>query len=429
LEAQDLRPLFNYPQVLGLAEVMNYPGVLKRDPAVLSKMVMEPDEVIDGHAPGLTGRDLCAYIGAGVRSDHECTSLEEAKEKLRLGMYVLIREGSVAKNLDELLSLITHSHASRLGLITDDRHPTDLLKQGHVNDLLKKAVAGGISPIRAIQMVTINPATFYSLKNVGAIAPGCRADILLLEDLKDFGVLAVWKDGQLVAEKGLLTVELPPAPRAPDSSIKIGWSHFKGLEISAEGYETHCGRVIDLVPDQLVTHEIVRELTIRNGLVLADPAHDLAKLAVVERHKATGHVGLGLVHGLGLRTGALASSVAHDSHNIVVAGMNDHDMLAAIKFVEHLQGGLVVVNNGSILASLPLPIAGLLSDLPLNEVARLMGGVTSAAQGLGSLLTNPFMTLSFLALPVIPELKLTDRGLFNVLDSKFVSLFVKGNPH
>jgi adenine deaminase len=425
LEAQNLRPLLKDPQVLGLAEMMNYPGVLKRDPAVLEKMVLEPEEIIDGHAPGLIGRDLCAYVGAGVRSDHECTTVEEAKEKLRLGMYVLIREGSVAKNLDALLSLITPSQTSRLGLITDDRHPTDLLKQGHVNGLLKKAVAGGISPIAAIQMVTINPATFYFLKNRGAIAPGCRADLLLLEDLKDFEVLAVWKDGQLVAEKGQLTVELPPVPRTPATSINIGWSHFKGLEISADGNQTPRGRVIDIVPDQLVTHEMVRELTIRNGLVVADPGHDLAKIAVVERHKATGNVGVGFVHGLGLRTGALASSVAHDSHNIVVAGMNDEDMVSAIKCVEHLQGGLVVVNDGSILASLPLPIAGLLSDLSLHEVVREMEEVNSAAQGLGSSLTNPFMMLSFLALPVIPELKLTDRGLFNVLDSQFVSLFVE----
>ncbi|UCE63934.1 MAG: adenine deaminase [Nitrospirota bacterium] len=429
LEAQDLRPLFNHPQVLGLAEMMNYPAVLNRDPSVLQKMALEPDEFIDGHAPGLTGRDLCAYIGTGVRSDHECTSFEEAKEKLRLGMYVLIREGSVAKNLDALLSLITPSHASRLGLITDDRHPADLLNQGHVNGLLKKAVAGGVSPTVAIQMVTINPATFYSLNGLGAIAPGYRANMVLLEDLKDFEVLSVWKEGQLVAEKGQLTVELPQAPRIPASSMKIGWNQFQGLDISAGEPEIRMGRVIDIVPDQLVTQEIVRKLTLRNGVVCADPEHDLAKLAVVERHKATGNVGLGMVHGLGLRRGALASSVAHDSHNIVVAGTNDHDMLAAIKFVDHLQGGLVVVDDGVILASLPLPIAGLLSDLSLNEVAHLMEGVTSAARRLGSSLTNPFMMLSFLALPVIPELKLTDRGLFNVLDSKFVSLFVADNPH
>lgn len=425
LDAQDLVPFLNHPQVLGLAEVMNYPGVLARDPTVLAKITAARGQIIDGHAPGLTGRDLCAYISVGIRSDHECMTSQEAMEKLRLGMQVLIREGSVAKNMAALLPMVTASTAARFGLVSDDRHPTDLVAEGHMNGLLRKAVALGLPPATAIQMVTINPAVFFSLKDLGALAPGYRADVVLLEDLREFQVRAVFKDGRLVAQEGRLLVTLPPTPPCPRSSTQIGWGRMKGIAIPTDGHAGARGRVIEVVPDQLVTRQVVLPLTTRDGVAVADPERDLAKLAVVERHKATGNVGLGFVRGLGLRAGAIASSVAHDSHNVVVAGIDDADMLVAVKMVERLQGGVVAVKDRKVLAMVPLPIAGLLSELPLEGVAKQMAGALTAARALGSPLRNPFMTLSFLALPVIPDLKLTDRGLVDVARSALIPLFVE----
>lgn len=424
LDAQDLAPLLTHPQVLGLAEVMDYPGLLSRDARVLAKIRATHHRIIDGHAPGLGGRDLAAYIGAGIRSDHECTTLHEAREKVSLGMHVLIREGTVGKNMRALLPAVTPSTVSRFGFVCDDRHPTDLLADGHMDGVLRKAVALGLSPITAIQMVTINPATFYALKDAGAIGPGYRADLVLLQDLSEFRVTAVFKDGRLVARDGKLLVDLPRPPPAPRSAFRIGWDRIKGLDIPSGDRAARLGRIIETVPDQLLTRERVLPLTIRNGLAVADPDRDLAKLAVVERHKATGNVGLGFVLGLGLRAGAIASSVAHDSHNVVVAGANDEDMLAAVKAVERLEGGLVAVKGGKVLAAVPLPIAGLLSELPLERVVNQMGDALAAARTLGSLLPNPFMTLSFLALPVIPALRLTDHGLVNVTRRALVPLFV-----
>ena len=424
LEAKDLAPLLQDQRVLGIAEMMNYPGVLARDPQVLAKISLAQGRIIDGHAPGLSGRDLCAYIGTGIRSDHECTGLQEAVEKLRLGMHVLIREGSVAKNLKALLPAVTSTNSHRFGLVSDDRYPTDLLEEGHMNGLLRKAVGLGLPPVTAIQMVTINPATFYSLTDLGAVGPGYRADIVLLEDLREFRVVSVFKDGQLVARDGRLLIDLPPAPHVSRSTFNIRWDRFKGFQIPAAGAGQNIARVIEVVPDQVVTREVILPLTVRDGVAVADPGRDLVKLAVVERHKGTGNVGLGFVRGLGLWAGAIASSVAHDSHNVVVAGTNDPDMLLAVKTVEQQGGGHVVVKDGALMASVPLPIAGLLSDLPLERVSRLMSETLAAAHALGSPLPNPFMTMSFLALPVIPALKLTDRGLVDVARSSFVPLFV-----
>jgi adenine deaminase len=425
LDAADLAPLLTHPSVLGLAEVMNYPGVLAKNPQVLAKISMASDRIVDGHAPGLSGRDLCAYIGAGIRSDHECTTLDEAREKLRLGMHVLIREGSVAKNMAALLPLVTPAIAHRFGLVSDDRLPVDLLAEGHLNGLLRKAVSLGLPPVTAIQMVTINPATFFALKDLGAVAPGYRADIVLLDDLQEFRVRAVFKDGRLVARDGSLLADLPRPPQAPRSSIRIGWDHIKSFEVPAPRSGSSLGRVIEVMANQLVTKEIRLSLPIRDGMVAADPERDVAKLAVVERHHGTGNVGVGFARGLGVRQGAIASSVAHDSHNIVVAGANDRDMLAAVKTVERLEGGLVAVNDGRVLAAMPLPIAGLLSGLSLDSAAKQMADVMVAARTLGCLLPRPFMALSFLALPVIPELKLTDRGLVDVARSALVPLFVE----
>lgn len=425
LDAPDLAPLLTHPSVLGLAEVMNYPGVLAGNPRVLAKISMASDRIVDGHAPGLTGRDLCAYISVGIRSDHECTTLDEAREKLRLGMHVLIRDGSVAKNMAALLPLVTPATAHRFALVSDDRLPVDLLAEGHLNGLLRKAVSLGLPPVTAIQMVTINPATFFGLKNMGAVAPGYRADIVLLDDLQEFRVRAVFKDGRLVARDGSLLADLPRPPQAPRSGIRIGWDHIKSFEVPVPRSGSSLGRVIEVMPNQLVTKEVRLSLTIRDGMVVADAERDVAKLAVVERHHGTGNVGVGFARGLGIRQGAIASSIAHDSHNVIVAGTDDRDMLAAVKTVERLEGGLVAVNDGKVLAAMPLPIAGLLSDLSLDGAAKQMADVMAAARTLGCRLPRPFMTLSFLALPVIPELKLTDRGLVDVTRSALVPLFVE----
>lgn len=424
LDAQDLASVLSHPRVLGLAEVMNYPGLLACDPRVLAKIALVQDRVIDGHAPGLSGRDLCAYVSAGIRSDHECTTLQEATEKLRLGMHVLVREGSVAKNLAALLPVITPSSMAQCCLVSDDLHPADLVAQGHMDALLRKAVALGLSPVTAIQLITINPARFLSLKDRGAIAPGYRADLVLLKDLRAFEAVAVFKDGHLVAEQGRLIEKLPQVPHSPKKTFKIGWDRISGFSIPAIDQGRSLARVIGLVPGQLRTRQLICSLTIRNGEAVADPARDLVKLAVVERHNRTGNVGLGFVHGLGLREGAIASSVAHDSHNVVVAAVNDADLLAAVKAVDRLEGGFVAVKDGNVLAAVPLPIAGLLSDLPLDGVAAQMAKTLAAARVLGCALPDPFMTLSFLALPVIPELKLTDLGLVDVARSAVVPLFI-----
>jgi adenine deaminase len=420
LGARQLTTMMDHPRVLGIGEVMNWPGVLAKDPEVLDKIRAGHGKRIDGHAPGLAGKDLNAYVGAGIKSDHECTTPEEAVEKLRAGMHIFIREGSVAKNLEALLPVVSAANDVRCGLVSDDRHPTDLIDEGHMNFVLKRAVALGLPPLTALQLATINPAKYFLFTDLGAIAPGYRADVVLLEDLVEFRPRLVLKDGHEVARDGKLTVELPPAAPVPRSAINIGWSRMRGIELPAEASSA---KVIELVPDQIVTRKVVLPMTIRDGLATADPKRDLAKVAVIERHRGTGNIGVGFMRGFGLQAGALAASVAHDSHNIVVAGTNDADMLTAVKQVEHMQGGLVAVKDGEVLASLALPIAGLMSDQPIGVVAGAMRHLLQVARDLGSSHHHPFMALSFLALPVIPALRLTDRGLVDVERFCFVPLF------
>ncbi len=421
LGARELALLLAQPQVLGLAEVMNYPEVLAKDPETLDKLRLGRQKRIDGHAPGVSGKDLNAYVGLGIKSDHECTTPEEALEKLRAGMHVFIREGTIAKNLDDLLPVVSASNAVRCGLVSDDRHPTDLLAEGHVNHLLKRAVHLGLSPITAIQMVTVNPAKYFFIPDLGAVAPGYRADLVLLEDLEKFRPRVVLKAGRPVARNGQLTVELPEPAHAPRGTVNIGWPRTCGLEIRTDTQTV--AKVIELVPDQILTRKVLLPIPVRDGLAIADSSRDIAKLAVVERHRGTGNIGLGFVRGIGLKAGAIASSVAHDSHNIVVAGTNDRDMWEAIKEIERLQGALVTVKDGAVLSAVKLPIAGLMSDEPFERVVGQVADVIGAARALGSPLRDPFIALSFLALPVIPALRLTDRGLVDVERFRFVSLF------
>jgi adenine deaminase len=421
ITAADIGQLWAFDRVLGLAEMMNFPGVLNRVPSVMERIRIAGERPIDGHAPGLSGLDLNAYIAAGIRSDHECTGVDEAREKLRRGMHILIREGSAARNLHALLPLVTADNASRCHFCTDDRHPDTLLSEsmGHLDDIVRRAIAWGLEPLTAIRMATINTAEHYGLRNVGAIAPGYRADLLVLDDLETMQVAQVYVSGELVAEGGRFL------PSTAGYQVPIQPSFH--VDVPALDFDIPAGdgpaRVIGVIPEQVITKDLRAEPTMHNGQVMSDPARDLLKIAVVERHHGTGNVGRGLVKGVGLKEGAIASSVAHDSHNVVVIGTNDQDMRAAVASIVDSGGGQVAVVDGEVRAACPLPIAGLLSDRPLEEVRDQVEALTRAAHGMGCTLPDPFMTISFLALPVIPSLKLTDKGLVDVNKFEFVPLF------
>lgn len=417
----DLAMLLEGEWVLGLGEVMNYPGVLLCDPTVLDKIRAAKGKRIDGHAPGLSGRDLVAYIAAGVRSDHECTTIEEAREKLRLGMYIMIREGTTTRNLEDLLPLVTPENSRRCMFVTDDRHPAELMDEGHINSMIKKAISLGLKPITAIQMATLNPAEYFGLDDKGAVSPGYRADLVVFDNFEDFNIKMVFRNGQIVAEEGeMLPLEVKPKKVPIRGSMNVNW---EGVDFKVPAKGTRA-RVINIVPGQIFTTQLIEEVRVNDGLAVADVERDILKIAVIERHLASGNVGVGFIKGLELKKGAIASSVSHDSHNIVVAGTNDEDMLTAAVEVVSMGGGLVAAVGGRILARLPLPIAGLMSDKPLSEVRAQMDKLLATTSEMGSSLHDPFMVLSFMALAVIPELKLTDKGLVDVTQFKLVPLFV-----
>ncbi len=421
LTTADLKPYRDHPRVLGLAEVMNYPGLIAGGKDLLEKIVMFPNRPCDGHAPLLSGQKLNAYRLPGIGSEHECSRSEEAWEKLRLGFYVMLREGSLAKNLADLLAVVTSATLRRTLLVTDDCHPGYLLTTGHLTHLLGKAVSLGLSPIQAVTMVTLNPAEYFGLRDRGAIAPGLAADLVVVDDLTTFRVDRVWKDGNLVVEDGRLSPDLkfltPPPPFLP---LKVKPLLREALFPPATAARV---KVIGLIPGQLLTDKRILPTPVKGGRLATDPARDLLKMAVVERHQGSGRVGLGLIQGFGLQKGALASSVAHDCHNLVAVGASEDDMLAALHHLIKLQGGLAVAAEGKILAELPLPIAGLLSPLSLAEVAAAYDTLTRAYLSLGGVLSDPFMALSFMALEVIPALKLTDQGLVDVDRFQVVPLF------
>jgi len=412
LGAAALEPYRRHPRVLGLAEVMNFPGLVAGEPELLAKLALFPQGPVDGHAPLLTGPALNAYRLAGIGSDHECTTLAEAREKLRLGFTLMVREGSLAKNLADLLPAVTPASLRRTMLITDDSHPEDLLRTGHLNHLLRKAVSLGLDPLAALTMATLNPAEYFRLRDRGAVAPGLAADLVVVEDLTDFRIDKVFKNGRLLVDQGRLTAAAETAPvPAPASAMHVKELAPEALSPPVTAREV---KVIGLIPGQLLTEKRLLTAPVRGGRLAADPARDLLKLAVVERHHGTGNLGLGMVQGFGLPRGALASSVAHDSHNIVVVGADEADMLQAVRHLVHLGGGMTVVAGGKVLADLALPIAGLISPRPLEQVAAAYTRLKKAYHGLGGALQDPFMALSFLALPVIPALKLTDLGLVDV---------------
>jgi len=422
LRAFDLFPFLREKWVLGLAEVMNYPGVLNADPDVLDKIKIVPDKRVDGHAPGLSGKDLNGYITAGVQSDHECTSVDEAREKLTRGMFIMLREGSGTKNLLDLLPLITRENERRCFFCTDDRHPNDILSEGHINFMIRSAIRAGLAPITAIRLATLNTAEYFGLQKLGAIGPGKMADLVVLDNFQNFHIHQVYKNGSLVAEDGVAVYAVPTRPPVTlRSSVNIKWLEGDEFVIPRRG--DTC-RVIGIVPDQIVTRSLQMAPTCRDGVLISDVERDLLRLYVVERHQASGNMGKGLVHGFGLTSGAIATSIGHDSHNIIAIGVNDSDLIKAVTTINKMGGGVALIDQGRVIASLELPIAGLMSNKPLEFVSSRMHEMVAACQNLGVPLADPLMTLSFLALPVIPQLKLTDLGLVDVQNFSHVDLFL-----
>jgi adenine deaminase len=417
----DMEPFRDNPRILGLAEMMNFPGLIGADPEILRKIEVFRDKVLDGHAPGLSGKGLAAYVAAGIGSDHECTSLEEAREKLRLGMHIMIREGSAAKNLDSLLPLVNDLNSRNCFFVTDDLDPEDIMEKGHLNNLVRTAVGKGLDPVRAIQMASLNPASYFRLRGLGAVAPGYMADLLILEDLTDFKVLQVYHSGKLVAQHGRI-IESPLALQRVQLSptVKVDWNSVQDFSIEAQGTSVN---IIEVIPDQIVTRRVVEAAPILDGKVVADTSRDILKVAVIERHKGTGAFSVVLIRGFGLKCGAISSTVAHDSHNIIVVGASDEDMMLAAREAVAMGGGMTTVKNGNIVARLPLPIAGLMSDEGIDTVRSELESLVHSVSGLGCTLRNPFATLSFMALTPIPEIKITDQGLFDSVNFRFIPLF------
>lgn len=421
--ADDLALMIADDRIAGVAELMNYPGVFLGMESELAKIRAGKGKAIDGHAPGLRGKNLNAYALAGVRSDHESTELEEAREKLRLGMHILVREGSTERNLEDIISIVTPQNSANCSFATDDKLPGDLLGEGHIDHSIRKAIKLGVAPVTAIQMGTINTARNYRLKNHGAIAPRYWADFIVVEDLQKFEIRQTYKKGKLVAENGKYLAERPHHVEQPRSTMNLSYRAPQDFEIEATAATKI--RVIEIVPHQIVTKGAIESAKIDNGRIVADVDRDILKLVVVERHRATGNVGVGFVRGFGLKRGALGSTVAHDAHNVVVVGTNDRDITAAIEALVKMRGGQVAIDDGNAVASLPLPIAGLVSDQPLETVIDAISNLNAAAAKLGSTLDAPFMTLSFLSLSPIPELKLTDQGLVDAVKLKLTSLVVE----
>ncbi|MEA2576367.1 MAG: adenine deaminase [Chloroflexia bacterium] len=423
LGVEDLATLRNEERVLGIAEMMNYPGVANGSDDMVSKALLGHGERkrVDGHAPLVGGTMLQAYAAAGVASDHESVSAEEALQKMRAGMQVLIREGSTARNLDALLPLITTENSRFCSWATDDKQPDDLETQGHIDHNIRQAIKQGLDPVTAIQMATINTARHFGLNDMGAVAPGYLADLVTFANLQNIQVSRTFASGRLVAEAGHVIAPLANKVAPPARGMMPAQLTEASFRIPAAGRRA---RVIVALPDQIVTQDCIAEVKVEDGWALADTGRDILKLAVVERHIGTGNVGLGFVQGFHLNAGALASSVAHDSHNVVVVGTNDSDMLLAAQTVIEMGGGLSAARDGEVLARLALPVAGLMSDQPLGPVRDALLVLLQRARELGCPLSNPYMAMAFLALPVIPALKLTDKGLVDVHKFSLVPLFV-----
>jgi adenine deaminase len=423
LYAEDLSILKSNGKILGLAEVMNFPAVTSGNQDMLEKILEFQSMIIDGHAPGLTGNDLNAYLSAGIQADHECTEPKEAREKISKGMYIMMREGSVTRDVLRLLPILNDKTKHRILLCTDDKHPEDLLTEGHINYGISILIKNGVPLPLAIRLATLNPSIFFRFIRKGGIAPGYTADLVIFKDILNIGL--VMKDGEIIAKEGkpTFTIDIPSHDDAVKNTINLKQVTFENLRIKKSGSKI---RVIGLKADSVVTDEIIIEPKVENGFVVSDVKRDLIKIAVFERHRATGNVFCGFLHGLGLKYGAFATSIAHDSHNIIVAGENDKDMLLAIAQLEAMGGGIAIAKDGKVLASLPLPYGGLMTNRHLNEVAHSLKTLHEVVKTHNKVTAkDPFMTLAFMALPVIPKLKITDKGLVDVDKFVFVPLFVE----
>jgi adenine deaminase len=424
LEAKDLEKYINHNRILGLGEMMNYPGVINQDKTVVDKLDLAKKykKYIDGHIPNISNEGLNGYILSGISTDHECSTVEEMIEKISLGMYVMIREGSAARNLETLIKGVNSNNYQSCLFCTDDKHPQDILKNGHIDNNIRLAIKNNIDPIMAIKMATINVANCYNLQNIGAIAPGYIADIVVVDNLEDFNVLEVYKDGQLVGKDKKALFEINEVENSGvTNTVNIDKLTKEDLKIILE---KDVANVIGLLPHNLVTDKLIRKVDIENNEFKFNKDVDILKLVVIERHTDKKSIGLGLVEKFKLRNGAIASTVAHDSHNIIVVGDNDEDIINAVDEIKRIGGGLAISSNNEILDSLSLPIAGLMSDKDINYVSEKLENMLSIAYEKLDVSKDiePFMTLAFLALPVIPHIKITDRGLFDVDNFKFMEI-------
>ena len=428
MRAADLAPFLQNEQVLGLAEVMDFPAVLNTDSQMLDKinLVQNANKLIDGHGAGLNGEQLRGYRAAGIRTDHECVNAEEARERVKQGMYVFIREGSAAKNLVDLLPAVTTENARRFAFCTDDKHLDELIKEGSIDYAIKLAIKHGMTPLQAIQIATLNAAECYRLYDKGAIAEGYRADFILLDDLHKMEIVAVWKDGEKVAENGEIIVKEKKEIIIDETILhSVHLPKLTEDDLAIPFTEGNLANVIKIMPNQITTEHIQVEVDIENNCFVPSIEKDLLKLAVIERHHFKGTKGLGIVHGFGLQKGAVATTVAHDSHNAIVVGTNDTDMLKALEALQEMQGGLVVVDEGKVIGALDLPIAGIMTTLDPQEAVQKLDEIHLALHQIHQdLHFHFFLTLSFLGLPVIPALKLTDTGLFNVKTFQHISVEV-----
>jgi adenine deaminase len=423
LDFLDIRPLMTEHYVLGLAEVMNYPGVIYRDPSILEKIrvALSMGKRIDGHAPELDGLDLNAYAAARITSEHECIDIEEARRKLARGMHIHIREGSTAKNLKALAPLIEPHTAELCSFVTDDRNSLDLITKGHIDSMIHDAIEYGVDPVLAIKVASLSTAKHYGLQYVGAVAPGYHADIVVLDSLEKINVEMVYKQGVLVARNGKMVeefgVEKQPRLRR---SVNIHYLEPEDFQVKARGERMN---VIGTIPDQVITERLIEETKVEDGLVVPDIGRDILKVAIIERHNASEPRSVGFVKGLGIKEGAMVSSIAHDSHNIVAVATNDRDLIQATIQIVRMQGGIALAKDGKVIESLPLPIAGLMSDQTIEHVSERLKDLKTAAQKLGTPLEEPFMAMAFLSLPVIPKLKITDLGLVDVDRFRLIDLF------
>lgn len=424
LGADDLRPYFEHPRVLGLAEVMDFPAVLNAKSAMLDKLLLSKQ--IDGHAAGLSPNDINVYKTAGISTDHECTTKEEALARIERGMYVMLREGSVAKDLKALLDVVTEQNAARFLFCTDDKHLDDLLEEGSIDFNIRIAINHGLHPITAISMGSFHTAQCYGLSSKGAIAPGYDADFILLDRLEDFVISEVYKAGKLASKGAQYVGTTSNRINSPKVVNTVHMPHLTPESLRIPLSNGAMAHVIGIQPNSLLTEHLIEKVPHHAGTFTIDVERDLLKVAVIERHKALGTVGLGIVKGLGLKRGAIATTVAHDSHNIIAAGTNDEDILLAAKVMQEMGGGLAIVDNGEILATLPLAIAGLMSVAAYEDVNLQLKDIEEGLLEIGAPSHfNAFLTLSFLSLPVIPDLKLTDRGLFDVASFKHIPVAVE----